>query len=104
MRVPPWLSEAARHVWRNVIRRAKGLDLYDLLDTETLAVYCDAVAKYQELSSVPNPSMDTIKLTQAQSRIIAQYADKLGLTPQSRARLIKKRADEILDEFGAEFD
>lgn len=104
MRVPDWLSDEARKVWYTVVRRSKGLDLYDTLDTESLAVYCDAVIKYRDLSRVREPSFDTIKAYQAQARIIAQYADKLGLTPQSRARLVKKRADEILDEFGDEFD
>ena len=34
------------------------------------------------------------------------YADKLGFTPQARARLAQRRAAKELDEdkFGAEFD
>lgn len=103
LRVPDWLSEEARKVWYNVIRRAKKLELYDMLDTETLGLYCDAVVQYKELSEMKAKSVDDIKAMQAWARIIVGLADKLGLTPQSRARLIKKKADEILDEF-SEFD
>ena len=104
LRVPDWLNDEARVVWYKVIKAARGLDLYDMLDTETLAIYCDAVAQYKEMTAKPEKKIEDVKAMQSQMRIIQQYADKLGLTPQSRARLIKRRADEIQDEFGDEFD
>jgi phage terminase small subunit len=50
------------------------------------------------------PSVDAIKEQQAWSRIITQQGDKLGLNPSARARLIKKKAEKKLDQFGDEFD
>lgn len=103
LRVPDWLNKDARSVWHKVIGKAKRLDLYDMLDTDSLAMYCDAVVQYRELSEMGEKTVDDIKAMQAWARIIMGMADKLGLTPQSRARLIKKKADEILDKF-SEFD
>ena len=103
LRVPGWLNPAARKVWANVIRQARKLDLYDILDTDMLGLYCDAVVQYREIVAQEQKTVDDIKALQAWARIIAGQADKLGLTPQSRARLIKKKADELLDDF-AEFD
>ncbi len=74
------------------------------MDTEILAMYCDAYVKYQKLSQQKIISNDDIKAMQAYSRIVISYADKLGLTPSARARLVKKHADKVLDKFGEEFD
>lgn len=104
LRAPKWLSREAKKVWNQVKKEVADLDLLDNLDTHTLAVYCDAVIKYQDLSQKEILSDDDVKLMQSWARIIAGYADKLGFTPAARARLVKKKADEILDEFGQEFD
>jgi phage terminase small subunit len=104
MRVPDWLRDEGRKIWRKIIKDSRGLDLYDILDTQTLAIYCDALAKYQEMAQKATPTINDLKVMQSLARIIFQYADKLGLTPQSRSRLIKRRADEIEDEFGKVFD
>jgi len=95
LRIPDWLNIDAQKVWYGVVEKARGLDLYDKLDTEQLAIYCDATVKYRDLSRGEQTD-ENIKALQSWARIIAQYADKLGLTPQSRARLIKRRADELL--------
>ncbi len=107
LRAPDWLSEEALKVWRKVRRQAAGLDLLDNLDGEMLAIYCDAVVKYREASakmSKGDVTDDDIKALQAWARLVSTYADKLGFTPAARARLVKKKADEILDSFGSEFD
>ena len=101
---PKWLSKEAKLIWRRVTASVKGLDLLDNMDTEILALYCDAVANYQVLSQKENKTVDDIKALQAYSRISISYADKLGLTPAARARLVKKKADAIEDGFGKEFD
>ena len=111
---PPWLSEEALRVWNRVKRQAAGLELLDNLDAEMLAVYCDAVVQYREESErlkyfdvavEGNTRMDLVKSIQSWARLISSYADKLGFTPSGRARLAKKRADEIeKDEFGTKFD
>ena len=95
LRCPDWLNDDAQKVWRKVVKQARGIDLYDHLDTDALAIYCDSTVKYRDLSRGEQTD-DNIKALQSWARIIATYADKLGLTPQSRARLIKRRADELL--------
>lgn len=114
LRVPDWLEEDARKIWYQTISRIRGLELLDISDTEMLAIYCDAVAKYRGLSKglvqvvdeedQPVAMEEHIKMIQAWARLIAAYAEKLGLTPAAKARLAKRKADEILDDFGSEFD
>jgi P27 family predicted phage terminase small subunit len=112
---PDWLSPAALEIWKKVKKQVVGLDLLDNLDTEMLAIYCDAVAQYRveteklrrftrEDGEVIDRG-DMIKAVQSWARIVSTYAEKLGFTPSGRARLIKKRAEEIeRDRFGDEFD
>lgn len=116
--MPEWLSDDARKIWRRVRRQAGGLELLDNLDADMLAIYCDAIANYQAartvLARISSGEMspaeggllinDRIKAMQAWARLISAYADKLGFTPAARARLAKKKADEVLDAFGDEFD
>lgn len=89
---PSWLTPEARKVWNRVKKQAAHFDLLDELDIDMLAIYCDVVTKYQETR---DPSW---------ARLASSYADKLGLTPSARARLAQKRAVEVVDEFGDEFD
>lgn len=112
LRMPAWLSEDARKVWARVRRETRDLELLINLDAEMLAIYCDAVANYQKLSKgmvitdedgKQIARKDVIKAAQSWARIVASYADKLGLSPAARARLAKKIAEEETDPFGEEF-
>jgi P27 family predicted phage terminase small subunit len=113
MRVPEWLSDEARRIWRRVLRQTTEVELLNNLSSDMLAIYCDALVKYRQASTglvITNDDGEevardeAIKAVQAWARLIAQYADKLGFTPVGQARLVKKKADEILDEFSSEFD
>ena len=108
LKPPDWLSPEARRVWMRKLKEVAGLnataELLDVLDTEMLAVYCNAYVQYREAASRKPKSMDDIKELQVWSRIIASYADKLGFNPSARVRLVKKRADEHHDKFGKKFD
>jgi P27 family predicted phage terminase small subunit len=112
MKAPDWLTPEALLIWKRIQRQTKGLQLLDNLDENMLAIYCDTVIKYKQLSipkidETGKPEMLTsegIKSLQAYARLLSGYADKLGLTPSGRARLAKKEADEKLDGFGEEFD
>jgi len=101
---PAWLNAAALVVWADTLKNADGVKLLDKLDTDTLAIYCDAVAQLRKNASKKRRTVVDITLQQAWARIILQYADRLGLTPSARARLIKKTADSKVDEFGKAFD
>jgi P27 family predicted phage terminase small subunit len=120
LRAPDWLSPEARKIWDGLKRKLRKVDLLDNLDAELLAVYCDAQAQYQALSKrislggtlneatgelweqAPD---ELVKQAQSWARLIAGYAEKLGLSPQARARLAKKKAEaEPVDEFEALLD
>lgn len=103
LRTPAWLSDTAREVWDDVRRKLHHIELLDNLDTELLAIYCDAVAHYREISIRIHADDvlddDLVKQAQAWARLISSYAEKLGLSPNSRARLAKKKAErELPDE------
>lgn len=127
---PEYLSSGALYIWGRVMEDTKKIELLDNLDTDVLAMYCDAVDKYQTLSKLLSAEKidgktndiggdalntskkmqmavdgDAMKMLQGWSRIISSCADKLGFTPGARARLVKKRAAAApKDKFGAAFD
>lgn len=100
---PSSLSAAGKLVWNRVMKSVQEIELLDNMDTELLEAYCEAVAQSRELKKKAM-SLDDIKAYQAYLRIIKSLADSLGLSPAARARLVKKKADEIIDEFGKKFD
>jgi len=114
---PDWLSKDSITLWNEKLAQVAGLkaanELLDVLDTELLAMYCDAVVQYRDIARLeldpntkkPKPlSTDEVKALQAWSRIVRDCAEKLGFTPSARARLVKKIADEGKDTFGKKFD
>ncbi len=100
---PASMSKGAKTVWDRVLKSVDGIDLLDNMDTELLEVYCEAVAKARNLSKLLILDADQTKAYQAYMRIIKSLANELGLSPASRARLVKKKADEIEDTF-SKFD
>lgn len=105
---PDWLSKEARNVWDQKIAQVDGIkaanELLDVLDTELLAVYCDSYVQYMNAARIEKKTSDDIKELQAWSRILKDYAERLGFTPSARARLVKKIADKNKDKFGSKFD
>ena len=117
LRMPSWLDPAAASVWKKTMRDLSGLDILDKVDEDMLSTYCDAVARYRESSAkireegyvtINAKGVETISpyvsASQSYARIMMQYADKLGLNPNSRARLAKKIAEEEVDPNGDLFD
>ena len=96
-------NKAANKYWNDTVKRMKGISLLDDLDSDMLAQYCIMSARRDDLNAMAENAYqsglfdvytDYIKLLQAQERIILQYAGKLGLTAESRARLAKKAAEQ----------
>lgn len=104
---------AAGRYWTAVLSRMTGLCILDDLDSDTLAVYCIMMERYETQSKLLKAAaralraakddteavmdaaerLDTISgKMQGLERNILQYADKLGLTPSGRVRLAQKRA------------
>nr|DAK02374.1 MAG TPA: terminase small subunit [Caudoviricetes sp.] len=88
---------AAYKIWKKITGDAREIELFDNCDSRILAAYCDISAQYDEETSrsLPNPR----RIDQLLKMQLA-YAEKLGLTPTARARLVVKRAsaDEAADE------
>lgn len=87
---PDWIKHSVElySVWRRVIADAKDLELFDALDANALATYCGLeVAKRKALAD------EDIETFERLAKTTLQYAKSLGLTPEARARLAKKRAD-----------
>ncbi|ELK44004.1 phage terminase small subunit P27 family [Brevibacillus agri] len=117
LKMPTWLEEEARAVWKKTIRDMKDFEVLDKVDEDVLAAYCDAVARHKELSEMIRNKGYTIcnaagslveapwvKTQLSYARLIVQYSDKLGLNANSRARLARKMAQEEDDPNADLFD
>lgn len=117
LKMPTWLDDEAKAVWKKTIRDMKEFDVLDKVDEDVLATYCDAVARHKELSDVISEKGYTIhnasgtlveapwvKTQLSYARLIVQYSDKLGLNANARARLARKIAQEESDPNADLFD
>ncbi len=114
LKPPRWLKDEGLKVWKDIRKKLRGIELLDNVDSELLAIYCDAIVKYRNSTEMLDKKMvnnkgeevfqeDEIKACQAWARIVSMYAEKLGLTPGGRARLAKKAAEPPKDDFGDKF-
>ena len=102
LHVPKWLDPEARKIFEVTRRRLKGLQILDPADTDLLALYSDAVHRYQKMMEVLGPESDAkdIAAAQAWSRLALSYAEKLGISASARARLARRKAEVApKDEF-----
>ncbi|WP_284641197.1 phage terminase small subunit P27 family [Paenibacillus silviterrae] len=106
LKIPEWLSDEARKVWRKTVKDMEEFEVLDKVDEDVLGTYCDAVAKYQELNGLIDEHGYTeynaagskqvssyVKAAQSYARLILTYSSKLGLNADSRARLAKKDSE-----------
>ena len=97
---------------KSILERMDGLAILDDLDGEMLAVYCSALSRRDSLNALcralianmeKEPSAGhRLEMTdrldgligklQGHEKTLLSYADKLGMTPEARARLARKRA------------
>lgn len=122
VRPPIWLSTEAKRIFIKTVDELKIVKLVTNLDVNTLAVYCDNVAKYSDLEKniktinksykdfckmcddplmILDKTSEISKLTNniigSQLKLgdaIRKYAVEFGLTPQSRAKLAIPRKDK----------
>lgn len=122
-RCPSSLGKEARIVWRDVLKRTEEVELLEDPDIHMLEIYCSMVARIATLREEINKletrldedlddkeftAKDWLKVLQTmdslQGKVLTlektalSYADKLGLTPSSRAHLARKRADAAIEE------
>ena len=107
-------DKAAQKHWNRIVHDMEGLDIIDILDTDALAIYCAKVARRDDLQTKyldwreryrQDPENANLKVMislsdslQSIEREILSYASKLGLTPESRARLAKRIAEQDEDD------
>ncbi len=100
---------AGKH-WSRILAAMEGMEIIDILDTDVLAIYCAKLARRDDLQAQylrvrglydTDPDIPTLKLMvslsgelQSIERELLAYASKLGLTPESRARLAKRLAEQ----------
>ena len=60
LRPPSYLrrDKAAGKYWRQALKRMEGLSLLDVLDTETLAIYCTMLSRRDSLSALCRSVLD----------------------------------------------
>lgn len=112
-RPPSYIKAKSRErkIWDKVIKAMAGYDILDLLDTDTLGLYCSKMARWETLEREYSAMRERfyeegrlgkdLKLLaaissemQALEAGILTYATKLGLTPDGRARLARKLAEQ----------
>lgn len=111
LRMPAYLKtdKDAVSYWKKTIREAAELELYDNTDTDTLAAYCKIMSRIKYLNkqfdlvigsgrALFEDDMPLIREIRQQETLQKQYAIALGLTPESRARLARKRSTEVKDD------
>ena len=89
---------AAQKYWKAVVARMKGYAILDVLDSDTLGIYCLQMArrdKLEESLADAEDSSAAAKELQALEKLLLSYAEKLGLTPASRVALARKRAAAV---------
>lgn len=106
---------AAKRYWKSILERMDGLAILDDLDGEMLAVYCSALSRRDSLNTlcralvaemegagttserleVTNKLDGLMSKLQAHEKTLLSFADKLGMTPEARVRLARKRAERV---------
>ena len=92
------VKSAERRIWDRIIQDMEGYKILDRLDTDVLEIYCRQLVRLKTLRSMFDRMVDadewpikTVLSTSAEIKglegTILSYATKLGLTPESRARL-----------------
>lgn len=120
IRCPFWLDKVARSEWNALLKELKELDLMTNIDTDALAIYCDAYSQYVECTQVireeglmveyTNKAVETNEvphpLLSKKIQIHNQMkslATEFGLTPSSRAKLAMLEKEKEVDPFGDVF-
>jgi len=87
--------------WEKSIKLMKGITLHDNLDSDMLAAYCVISSRWERLQELINKQLDEDKFddrvfarVEAAEKNRLAYAEKLGLTPTSRLRMAKKKAEK----------
>jgi P27 family predicted phage terminase small subunit len=103
---PTWLDVEAKAEWHRVAPDLERMHLLSGIDRASLAVYCSAVAEFEQASAVlrkngrtfetPNGFLQArpeVAMMHRAAMLIRMFAEQFGLTPSARTRLGK-----VIDE------
>ena len=107
-------DKAAAAHWTRILKIMKGLEILDALDADILGIYCAKLARRDELQeeylgrradyAASHDLKDLKAMVDIEDamrpieRELLNYASKLGLTPESRARLARRMAEQEDDD------
>ena len=92
--LPPSFT-AALKIWKEIIKEGKEIELFDNVDARILANFCRYQALFEDEAVKMFPDKKKLDMYGKQA---LSYAEKLGLTPTARARLVVKRANASNDD------
>jgi P27 family predicted phage terminase small subunit len=107
---PPWLGGQARDEWDRLAPVLIRMGVLTVIDVDSLGVYCEALAHYQQAARlvdqsavliggqrglVKNPAMQVIR---DQAAIIRAFAREFGLTPSARSEMVNDGASRVPGE------
>lgn len=99
LKTPAFLKEkscaAALKIWKEIIKEGKEIELFDNVDARILANFCRYQALFEDEAVKIFPDKKKLDMYGKQA---LSYAEKLGLTPTARARLVVKRANALNDD------
>ena len=105
LKAPAFLREQAcdnaLKIWKEIVREGTEIELFDNVDARVLANFCRYQALLEEEAQKNFP--DRKRLDSYGKQVLA-YAEKLGLTPTARARLVIKRANLAQETEDEEMD
>ena len=93
-------DKVANKYWNKIIKDCEELELLCELDADILAEYCKILSRLRKLEKIVEKveDIDTYNKImggiRADQRNLLAYATKLGLTPESRARLAYKKSQQ----------
>ena len=82
-------------IWKEIIKEGKEIELFDNVDARILANFCRYQALFEDEAVKMFPDKKKLDMYGKQA---LSYAEKLGLTPTARARLVVKRANALNDD------
>lgn len=113
IQLPEYLNDdtEGQRIWCQVLNDSENFGIFDNLDRETLGSYCsitsriiDLRKKYMTAVRGHRANAAVLEISKELRMLEAQqlaYAGKMGLTPESRARLAQKATEED-EEDGAD--
>jgi len=110
-------DRAALSYWKSITERMQGLAILDDLDVEMLAIYVTSLSRRDDLQKQCRQMMNLalreedpetklamlgkleslIGRVQAHEKTLLSYANVLGMTPEARVRLARKRAAKAVE-------